>query len=101
MAISAIHKRILKLLAMGLLPSAFCMAQTSVDTVMVHGKVWTENSKQPEAEAVAIADGKIVAVGDSAKILKMAAPKTKVIELHGRRVVPASTMHTSTSSTAA
>jgi len=67
---------------------SLCAAQTSVDTVLVHGKVWTENPKQPEAEAVAIADGKIVAVGDSAKILKLAVPKTKVIELAGRRVVP-------------
>jgi len=88
MAISAIHKRILFGVTLGFLSGVTCVAQNSVDTVMVHGKVWTENSKQPEAEAVAIADGKIVAVGDSAKILKMAAPKTKVIELHGRRVVP-------------
>jgi predicted amidohydrolase YtcJ len=93
MAISAIRsftigRHIFCWLALVVISSAMGAAQTSVDTVMVHGKVWTENPKQPEAEALAIADGKIVAVGDSAKILKMAAPKTKVIELHGRRVVP-------------
>jgi hypothetical protein len=59
-----------------------------VDSVLVHGKVWTENSKQPEAEALAMADGKIVAVGDSVKILKLAGAKTRVVELHGRRVLP-------------
>jgi predicted amidohydrolase YtcJ len=88
MAISAIHQRILSCVTLALLSTCTAAAQTSVDTVLVHGKIWTENEKQPEAEALAIADGKIVAVGDSAKILKLAVPRTKVIELHGRRVVP-------------
>jgi predicted amidohydrolase YtcJ len=63
-------------------------AQVAVSTVMLHGKIWTENKKQPEAEALAVAGGRIVAVGSSAQIAKLAGPKTNVIELRGRRVVP-------------
>jgi predicted amidohydrolase YtcJ len=63
-------------------------AQISADAVLVHGKVWTENPQQPEAEAVAILGNRIAAVGTSADILKLAGPTTKVVELGGKRVVP-------------
>jgi predicted amidohydrolase YtcJ len=63
-------------------------AQIAPDLVMVHGKVWTENPRQPEAEAVAILGNHIAAVGSSADILKLSGPATKVIDLGGKRVVP-------------
>ncbi len=63
-------------------------AQISADTVLVHGKVWTEDPQRPEAEAVAVLGNRIAAVGSSAEILKLAGPATKVIELNGRRVTP-------------
>jgi predicted amidohydrolase YtcJ len=63
-------------------------AQIAPDMVLVHGKVWTENPQQPEAEAVAILGNRIAAVGTSADILKLAGPATKVINLGGKRVVP-------------
>jgi predicted amidohydrolase YtcJ len=52
-------------------------AQDQASLVLVHGKVWTENPRQPEVEAVALWGNRIVAVGDSATILKLAGPKTK------------------------
>lgn len=63
-------------------------AQSRVDLIAVNGKVWTENSRAPEAEALAVRDHRIVAVGDSASIGKLAGEETKVIDLKGRRVVP-------------
>jgi predicted amidohydrolase YtcJ len=63
-------------------------AQSQPTLVLVHGKIWTENPKQPEVEALAVWGNRIVAVGDSATIVKLAGLGTKVIELHGRRVVP-------------
>src|ERR1700679_2521952 len=63
-------------------------AQTMADVVLVHGKVWTENPQQPEAEAVAILGNQIAGVGSSEEMLKLAGPGTKVIELSGKRVVP-------------
>jgi len=62
--------------------------QAQAELVLVHGKIWTENPKQPEVEAVAIQGNRIVEVGDSESILKRAGPKTKVVDLKGRRVVP-------------
>ncbi|HEX4773827.1 MAG TPA: amidohydrolase [Bryobacteraceae bacterium] len=58
------------------------------DTVLVHGKIWTEDAQKPEAEAVAIEGNRILRVGTSAQILKLAGPGTRVIELGGRRVTP-------------
>jgi len=64
------------------------LAQRFADVVLVHGKVWTENPQQPEAEAVAILGNQIAGVGSSAEMLKLAGPDTKVIELSGKRVLP-------------
>ncbi len=62
--------------------------QGQADLVLVHGKIWTENPKQPEVEAVAIQGSRIVGVGDSESILKLAGPTTRVVNLKGHRVVP-------------
>ena len=75
------------LVLVGLAPPA-SKAQGYADMVLVHGKVWTENPLQPEAQAIAIEGNRIMAVGDSDAILKLAGRKTKVVELNGRRVVP-------------
>lgn len=56
--------------------------------VLLNGKIWTENPKLPEAEAIAIADGRVVAVGSSAAMRKLAGPHCQVVDLGGRRVVP-------------
>jgi predicted amidohydrolase YtcJ len=63
-------------------------AQSQASLILIHGKIWTENPKQPEAEAVAIMNNRIVAVGDTPTVLELSGPNTKIIELHGRRVVP-------------
>jgi predicted amidohydrolase YtcJ len=63
-------------------------AQIAPDLVLVHGKIWTENPQQSEAEAVAILGNRVAAVGTSTEILKLAGPATRVIDLAGKRVVP-------------
>ncbi len=82
------YRRMAWLLAVVCGASAGAWAQTSAEIVFTHGKIWTENPKQPEAEAIALGDGKVMAVGDLAKVMKLAGPKTRVVDLHGRRVVP-------------
>jgi predicted amidohydrolase YtcJ len=62
--------------------------ESNADLILIRGKIWTENPAQPEAEAVAIAANRIMAVGASQGILKLAGSKTKIIDLRGRRVVP-------------
>jgi predicted amidohydrolase YtcJ len=59
-----------------------------VDLIALHGKIWTENSAQPEAEALAVSGHRILAVGTDAEIQKLAGPATKVLDLKGHRIVP-------------
>src|SRR3546814_18763227 len=74
-------------LAVALSP-AVARAQAHADTILVDGKVWTGNPGQPEAEAIAILDGKAAAVGTDIEVRSWAGPATEVLELRGRRVVP-------------
>ncbi len=74
--------------------SAMCLsaiaahAQVYATLVLMHGHIWTENPAQPEAEAIAVYGNRILRVGTSADVLRLAGPATRVIELHERRVVP-------------
>jgi predicted amidohydrolase YtcJ len=61
------------------------------DVILYNGKVLTVDRDGPEfeiAEAVAIRDGKFLAVGDSTRIQRMAGPQTRKIDLQGKTVVP-------------
>ncbi len=55
---------------------------------MINGKIWTVNPKQPWAEAVAILDNKIIAVGTTAQIETIINTKTYVINLQGNFALP-------------
>jgi hypothetical protein len=63
-------------------------AQPRVTLVLYNGKIWTENPTTKEAQAVAIAADRIVAVGSTNEILKLAQSGTRRIDLQGRRVLP-------------
>lgn len=58
------------------------------DLVLRGGLVATVDSVNNLAEAVAVSDGWIVAVGDNASIGRLIGPETEVIELDGRLAVP-------------
>ncbi len=58
------------------------------DIIVIHGRVYTENPKQPWAQGVAIHGTKIVAVGDDSTIEKMRGMGTKVINAGGKLVLP-------------
>ena len=59
-----------------------------VDLIAIHGKIWTENPQQPEAEAIAVAGHRILAVGTTEDIERFKGPATRILDLEGRRVVP-------------
>jgi predicted amidohydrolase YtcJ len=73
--------------AAALLAAASTFAQAP-DTVLVNGKIATLDAKGSFAEALAIRDGRIVAVGPSAKVKPLIAKTTRVIDLKGRTVIP-------------
>jgi predicted amidohydrolase YtcJ len=58
------------------------------DTILLDGKVVTLAGASATQEALAVRDGKVIAVGRSAEIRSLAGPKTRVIELEGRTVIP-------------
>ena len=60
----------------------------SADTVLLNGKIVTLDAAAPRAEALAVRDGKIVAVGSSADIRAFAGAGTRTVDLEGRTVVP-------------
>jgi hypothetical protein len=59
-----------------------------VDRIFVNGTLWTADVAKPQAEAMAIAGDRIVAVGGAAEIRALADQTTAVIDLKGRFVVP-------------
>jgi predicted amidohydrolase YtcJ len=58
------------------------------DIIVIHGRVYTENPKQPWVQAVAIRGAKIVAVGDDITVEKIRGMGTKVINAGGKLVLP-------------
>jgi predicted amidohydrolase YtcJ len=58
------------------------------DLVLHHGHVVTVDAAHPEAQAVAVSAGRILAVGSDQAIQPYIGPKTTVIDLEGRLLVP-------------
>jgi len=58
------------------------------DLVLYNGYVLTMNSSQPHAEAIAVKDRWIVAVGTNNAMDACVGDRTKQIDLHGKTVVP-------------
>lgn len=60
----------------------------SADLVFMNGTLYTMDSTRSQASALAVRDGRIVAVGDSAAIQKYIGPETKTENLAGRLMLP-------------
>ncbi|HKN37350.1 MAG TPA: amidohydrolase [Terriglobales bacterium] len=70
-----------------LAPVAFSQSP-SADTVVVDARIYTVNSKQPWAQALAIRGGKIVAIGSAKQIEVYRAASTKVLDGKGYLLLP-------------
>ena len=66
----------------------FASAQEAADTVFYNGKVLTVDQNFSVAEAVAVLDGKITAVGRTDEVLRLAGPDTIRIDLKGKTMTP-------------
>ncbi|MGB2907259.1 MAG: amidohydrolase [Candidatus Aminicenantaceae bacterium] len=83
----------LRILSLGLLVSCFLLASCTLkkeaaDLVLTNGKIMTMDNALPEAEALAVRDGSIVAVGNSADIQAYVGEATEVIDLDGKLAIP-------------
>ena len=56
--------------------------------ILVNGQVLTVDSQFTVADAVAVRNGRILAVGTTEQIRRLAGPTTRVVDLAGRSVVP-------------
>lgn len=63
-------------------------AKPVADVVYHNAQVITVNDGQPEAQAVAVRDGKILAVGSDKEVMGFADPRTKVVDLKGLTMIP-------------
>ena len=61
---------------------------TAPELLFVNARVYMVDPAFSMTEAVAIAGGKFIAVGTTAQIRKLAGPKTRVIDLGGKTVIP-------------
>ncbi|QPC91125.1 amidohydrolase [Mesorhizobium sp. INR15] len=60
----------------------------NADLIIVNGHVLTMDHDNPAAEAVAVKDGTIIAIGSRASIEALKGPATKVIDAKGGSVIP-------------
>jgi predicted amidohydrolase YtcJ len=63
-------------------------SRMDADLIFTNGNVYTVNEKQPHAEAIAVKGGRIVFAGSNEDAKKLAGPKTQIVDLGGRTVVP-------------
>ncbi|MEI6609841.1 MAG: amidohydrolase, partial [Deltaproteobacteria bacterium] len=58
------------------------------DVIYINGDIVTLDKANPEAQAVATWRDKIVAIGSTAQLQKMGGPRTKIVDLGGKTLVP-------------
>ena len=80
-----ISLRLAAAIAVVFTPAAYAQSAT---LILTNGHIVTVDSARPQAQAVAIAADRIIAVGSSAEIRRLATASTKVIDLHGKLAVP-------------
>lgn len=67
---------------------AACQSVDKADSIIINGAVATVNTNAPTAEAIAIKDGRIMAVGNNQDIQQLASSETETIDANGQFVMP-------------
>jgi predicted amidohydrolase YtcJ len=62
--------------------------QGNADLLLINGNILTVDAKDFVAQALAVQNGKIVAVGSNDQVRKHAAKGARIIDLHGRTATP-------------
>ncbi|HWN06577.1 MAG TPA: amidohydrolase family protein, partial [Steroidobacteraceae bacterium] len=69
-------------------PALAAILRQRPELILHNGNILTMDVSQPRAEAIAIAGGRILAVGSEIDILDFAGAGTKKVDLAGKTVVP-------------
>lgn len=84
-----LRRSLLSVLPLMVLAAACSTAmEEPADLVMVNGKVVTMDDALPEAQGLAVRDGRIVAVGSSREMRAYVGSDTELVDLDGRLAVP-------------
>jgi predicted amidohydrolase YtcJ len=60
----------------------------AADLVFTNARIWTVNRRRPEAESIGVWHGRVIALGSTTEMLRLAGPQTRVIDARGQRIVP-------------
>ncbi|SDV08750.1 hypothetical protein SAMN05216202_4641 [Pseudomonas mucidolens] len=74
--------------AAGSTSSTISGGNMTADIIFYNGDLHTVDREKPRAKAVAIKDGKFVAVGNDAEAMAFRGTATQVVDLQGRTVIP-------------
>ncbi len=85
---TAIARRLLGMLAVVAASASITAYCQDADMIFHHGKVVTVDREFAIAQALAVAGEKIVRVGSDLEVMKTRGPKTVVIDLAGKMVLP-------------
>lgn len=75
-------------LIVGLCASSAAFAVEKADSVYLNGNIYTVETAQPKAQALAIVGQKLVFVGSNASAKKYVGSRTQVVDLKGKTVLP-------------
>ncbi|WP_454798311.1 amidohydrolase [Novosphingobium lindaniclasticum] len=67
---------------------AMAMAEGMADLILTNGRIYTVDEAHPWAEAVAVRDGRIIAVGTAKEVAAQKNAQTRVVDLKGRLLLP-------------
>ena len=68
--------------------SVSAFANGEAEIIYKGGSILTMSDAQPRAEAVAVADGKVLAVGSAQEVMKLKSKDTQVIDLKDQAMIP-------------
>jgi predicted amidohydrolase YtcJ len=60
----------------------------AADLIIHRARIWTVNPQQPEADALAVLNGRFVAVGSEAAVMRWQGPHTRIVDALGHRLLP-------------
>ncbi len=61
----------------------------TAELILVNGRFATLDPANPNPQAVAVADGRFLAVGSEPEVRALAGPATRIVDLKGRAPSPA------------
>ena len=62
--------------------------EQGADKIMHNAQIWTVDDQNPQAEAVAVQDGEIIAVGSDDQVMDYQGSNTEMLDLEGAFVLP-------------